>query len=224
MLFYIIGGAVVVGAMLFEINVLQRRIALKRGLMTPWQVFTASFRDDKGFAVSSAAEPHGCHASTLDELSADQIKELYQPPFLSKEAGAADRTASDELGATWLFAEKTKTIAPGSRGTQSKGAKSSSGSSVKSPRGKGAGSTESIQEDAAAGYNPDTAEARVTEDDGTAADAQIVDISDEPPPVESSGGSALSVGLGRLQIRRSGSRSPHSGSGGAIGRRTSADV
>ena len=115
-------------------------------------------------------------------------------------------------------------MAPGSRGTQSKGAKSSSGSSVvKSPRGKDAGSTESIEEDAAAEYNPDTAEASA-EDDGTTADAQVVDISDEPPPVESSGGSALSVGLGRIQIRRSGSRSPHSGSGGAIGRRTSADV
>ena len=42
MLFYIIGGAVVVGAMLFEINVLQRRIALQRGLMTPWQVIAVA--------------------------------------------------------------------------------------------------------------------------------------------------------------------------------------
>ena len=100
------------------------------------QVFTASFRDDKGFAVSSAAEPHGCAdrheigtrshgdisprsgaeitprsrrdhaeiapsrcvASTLDELSADQIKELYQPPFLSKARGSAVGSVGQSVG------------------------------------------------------------------------------------------------------------------------------
>ena len=77
-------GVCLCAATFAEIYVLQRRIALRRGAMTPWQVFAAAFKADEGFAVSSNAEPAvgaGEHGVGLGGLSTAQARLLYAPPF-----------------------------------------------------------------------------------------------------------------------------------------------
>ena len=82
--FYICYGLLLCVGLWFEIYVVQRRVALRRGAMTPWQVFAAAWKGDAGFAVSSNAEPAvgaGEHGVGLGGLSAAQARLLYAPPF-----------------------------------------------------------------------------------------------------------------------------------------------
>jgi len=67
---------------MFEIMVNQRRIAIRRGLMTPLQVFLAAFVNDEGFFCSSAAEPYPDVDTALEDagFSEEQIAALYAAP------------------------------------------------------------------------------------------------------------------------------------------------
>ena len=106
-LFYILGGAALIAGMLVEIFRNQRAIAIRRGLMTPWEVFCAAFKSDVGFTISSAAEPlHDDVECSLAELSDVQLRTLYQPPLIARESDAALRdTFADVMGSSFLFTE-----------------------------------------------------------------------------------------------------------------------
>jgi len=92
---YLTFGLTLLVAVLYNIFVRQRAIAIKRKLMTPWQVFLAAFRSDEGFSISSAVEPLRYMKGSLENMSDDEVRSLYTPPFLHK--SASDRTDSDSF-------------------------------------------------------------------------------------------------------------------------------
>lgn len=90
---YIYGTVgVVLNAYLFvEIFVLQRRQALKLGLMTPWEVFKAGFQNDRGFGYASGAEPYRFVDVNLADV--DLTPERMRTMFTAEVRSTSSRTA-----------------------------------------------------------------------------------------------------------------------------------
>jgi len=101
---YLAFGLTLLAAVLYNMFVRQRAIALRRKLMTPWQVFLAAFKSDEGFAISSTVEPLRYMEGSLDHMKNDEVRSLYTPPFLHKSAG--DRTDSDSFNNTFACSNR----------------------------------------------------------------------------------------------------------------------
>ena len=80
LLFYLVYAVIVIWWLIFDCLVLQRDLAVSRGLLTPWQVFTAAFKADRGFSISSAAEPFPDVRTPRSRTNPDPNRNPYPTP------------------------------------------------------------------------------------------------------------------------------------------------
>ena len=81
---YVVGGGLLIAYELVEVLVLQRAVALRRGLMTPYQVLCAGFANEEGFGFASAAEPYRLANVSLEDvgLLPVEVQALFTPLVL----------------------------------------------------------------------------------------------------------------------------------------------
>jgi len=81
---YIVFAVLITTFELAEVFVVQRSLALRRGLMSPWKVIVAGFANEDLFAFSSAAEPFRLVDVRLDDVDVDalDVASLFSPPVL----------------------------------------------------------------------------------------------------------------------------------------------
>ena len=107
MVTYAVLGLLINGYLLLEIFVLQRRLAMKRGLMTPYQVMQSAFSNEEGFGFTSRADPY--HAKVDFNLadcdvSIEQVKQLYTAQCLNDGSGSSTLFAMNEKKRAWELA------------------------------------------------------------------------------------------------------------------------
>ena len=71
-----------------EIFYLQRREAIRRGLMTPFEVLKAAFLHDNAFRYAAASEPYRFVDVRLDDLGigSEAVKSMYRPDVMRRSA------------------------------------------------------------------------------------------------------------------------------------------
>ena len=98
LLTYVAIGAVLNSYLFIEIFYLQRRQALRLGLMTPYQVFKAGFVNDRGFGYASASEPYRFVDVKLSDVDLDRehMEEMYTAEVLLRTVEERSSTRSYE--------------------------------------------------------------------------------------------------------------------------------